>query len=160
MTEVGKDFLLERSSGPSSLLKEVYLELVARGMSRWLSNISEDRDATTSLGNFYQCSVILIVKMFFLVFGQSLQFQYVPITSGPVTGHHWKEPGSLLIVPSFQLFIHIDKVLLEPPLLQAELFQLAQPFFVGEMLQSLHDPCGPSLHSLQCVHVSFQLESP
>lgn len=43
-------------------------------------------------------------------------FQGVPTASDPVTGHHWKEPGSL-IVPSLQEFIYIGKVLLEPTLL-------------------------------------------
>lgn len=36
---------------------------------------------------------------------------FVPITSGPTTGHHWKEPGSLLLAPSFKVIIHIQKML-------------------------------------------------
>lgn len=36
-------------------------------------------------------------------------FQFVPMASGSVSGHHWKEPGSVLFAPSFQVFIHIDK---------------------------------------------------
>lgn len=30
----------------------------------------------------------------------------------PVTGHHWKHPGSIFFVHSLQVFIHIDKIFL------------------------------------------------
>ena len=36
-------------------------------------------------------------------------FQCVPGASGPVTGHHWKEPGSILFAPFLQVFISIEK---------------------------------------------------
>ena len=35
--------------------------------------------------------------------------QLVPIVPGPVTGHHWKEPGSVLFASSLQVFKNIDK---------------------------------------------------
>ena len=85
-------------------------------------------------------------------------FQFVPIASGPVAGHHWKEPGSISFAPSLQVFIDIEKIPLS--LLQAEQFQLSQPFFIGEVLQHLHHLCGPLLDSLQSVHVSVVLRSP
>ena len=46
--------------------------------------------------------------------------QFVPISSAPVPGHHRKEPDSILSAPSFQIFIYIEKITPEPPLLQAE----------------------------------------
>lgn len=35
--------------------------------------------------------------------------QFVPIAFGPVTGHHWVEPGSFFSFPPIRLFIEIDK---------------------------------------------------
>lgn len=35
--------------------------------------------------------------------------QFVPIASGPVTGHHRKEPCSLFLTPALQIFIYIGK---------------------------------------------------
>lgn len=43
-------------------------------------------------------------------------FQFVLMASCPVTGVHWKEPGSILYASFFQLFIHIDKISLKPSL--------------------------------------------
>lgn len=37
-------------------------------------------------------------------------FHIVLVTSGPVTGHHWKEPNSIFLVPSPQVFIDIDEI--------------------------------------------------
>lgn len=31
--------------------------------------------------------------------------------SGPVPGHHWKEPDSILFMPSLQVFVYNDKIL-------------------------------------------------
>lgn len=45
----------------------------------------------------------------------------------------------------------------ETPLLQAELFQLPKPLFIGDILQSLEDLAGPLLGSSQYVHVSLIL---
>lgn len=115
-------FLLERSSGPSSLLKEVYLELVARVMSSWLSNISQGRDATTSLDNFYQYSVILTVKMCFLVYGSSTHWKWkppVPMCAHCLWSCHWAplKICSTFFTPSFQVLVHIDEILSEPSFL-------------------------------------------
>ena len=81
-------------------------------------------------------------------------FQFVPIASALITGHHRKEPGSILFTPSIQLFIYIDKVPPKPSLLQVEQWQLFQPFLIGGMLQSFDYTCGLSLNSLRRVHVS------
>ena len=72
--------------------------------------------------------------------------QFVPVAPCPVTGHHWKESGPVLLTPTLQIFICIDKVPSQPSLLQAEQAQLPQPFLTGDMLQSthhLHRPCQP-----------------
>lgn len=36
-------------------------------------------------------------------------FQFAPVTSFFVTGHHWKESLSILYAPSLQMFMHIDE---------------------------------------------------
>jgi len=87
-------------------------------------------------------------------------FHFVPTTSCPVTGHHWKAPGSVVLAPSLQVFIYIDKIPPEPSLLQAEESQLSHLLLIGDILQSLNHLYGPSLDSLQYVHVSLVLGSP
>ena len=75
--------------------------------------------------------------------------QFVPIAPCPVTGHHWKEFGPILLTPTLQIFLGIYKVPSQPSLLQAEQVQLPQPLLVGEKFQSPHHPCSPPLDSLQ-----------
>ena len=36
-------------------------------------------------------------------------FHLVPIVPGPVTGHHWNEPGSVFFASSLQVLIYINK---------------------------------------------------
>ena len=69
-----------------------------------------------------------------------------------LTGHHWKEYGSLVFTHFHQIFLHAP----EPSFPQAEHSQLCQPF-VGEVLQSLPHLHGPLLDSLQYVRVSLVL---
>lgn len=79
-----------------------------------------DEDSTNSLGNLFPCPVILTVKKWFLMLrGNCLVFHSAPVAPCPVTEHQWKEPGSIIFAPSFQLFIHINEIHSEPPLLQA-----------------------------------------
>ena len=87
-------------------------------------------------------------------------FQFVLSASGPATGYHWKEPGSVLMAPSLQVLLCSEKTHPELSLLQAEQSQLSQPLLIGEMLQSVHHHSGPALHFLQYVHVSSVLGSP
>lgn len=47
---------------------------------------------------------------------------------------------------------------MEPPVLQAEQSQLLQPFPTGEVLQALQHLGGPTLDSLQYVHISSVIE--
>lgn len=53
----------------------------------------------------------------------------------PVSGNHWKEPGSASSASSLHLFIHIGQVPLS--LLSDAQTQLSQPFLLGHRLQSL-----------------------
>lgn len=109
MVKVGKD--LCRSSGSTPLLKQDHLQQVAQTMSIWFLKSSKDGDPTASPGNL--CQTVLhhhTMKKCFLMFRQSLVFQFVPIASHSVTGHHWKEHDSVLFAPSLQLSIHIDKI--------------------------------------------------
>ena len=86
-----------------------------------------------------------------------LMFQCLAITSGPVTGHHLKEPGSTLFARSLQVFIHIDKIILFFRLHSSH----SQPFLIGQMFHSLHHLCGSLLDSLRYIlHVSLVLKSP
>lgn len=48
----------------------------------------------------------------------------------------------------------------EPYLLQAELPQLSEPVFIGEIFQSTDNLCGLSLDPLQQVHVLLMLGAP
>ena len=41
-----------------------------------------------------------------------LVFQFVPIASHPVTGHHWGESASIVLTPSHQAFTRFGKILL------------------------------------------------
>ena len=88
------------------------------------------------------------------------KLQFVPIAPCPVTGHHWKELGPILLTPTFQIFVSIYKVPSQPSPLQAEQAQLPHPPPVGEMLQSPHHPCSPPLDSLQQLFILPELGSP
>lgn len=66
---------------------------------------------------------------------EPLECQFMPIASCPVIWHHRKESVSILIAPSFQVFIHTDTISPRPHLLQAENPQL-----------------GGMLHGLMCLH--------
>ena len=110
MAELGRD--LCRSSCPATSRR------LHRTISRWLLSISKDGDSTTSLGNLCQCrspSQWKSVSSF--VQREPPIFQFVPVVSGPVTGHQWKEPVSVFFTPSLQVFEHIDETFPEPSLL-------------------------------------------
>ena len=116
MFEVGRD--LWRSSGPTSLLRQGHLELAAHGYvqntfeyfwERLLHSISKNEYLKTSQSNLCQCSVTLTVQKHFLMLRATV-FQFVAIASGPVTGHHWKDPGYVVFAPSLQVFIYINKI--------------------------------------------------
>lgn len=75
-------------------------------MPRQFLIISKDGGTTTPLGNLYQCLVTLRVKKCFLMLWQSLLcFIFVPIATGNVTGHHWKELALSSLHPLFR-YVH------------------------------------------------------
>jgi len=75
--------------------------------------------------------------------------QFVPVAPCPVTGHHCKESGPVLLTHTLQIFISISRVPSQPSLLQAKQAQLPQPLLVGEMFQSPQHPRSPPLDPLQ-----------
>lgn len=75
-----------------------------------------------------------------------LVVQCVPVTSCPVTGHHWNKPGSVLLVPFSQVLMLI-LTSLPPQFLQAKQAQLSA-FPYGR------DAPFPSLNPLQYLHIS------
>ena len=130
-------------------------------MSRQLLNVSQDGVSTISLGTLCHCSVMLTVKKGLPdIQTEPPAIQFVPTVSCPVTGHYWKDPGSILFLPFFQIFIYIDKIPVEPSFLQAKQSQLFQLFLIREMLESLNYLCGPLLDSLYRMNVSLVLGSP
>jgi len=86
--------------------------------------------------------------------------KFVPTATCPGTGHHWAEPGSELFVPCLQVSMDTDENSPKPLLLQDEQTQLCQLLLTAELLQSFHYLDGPSLDSLQYVHVSLLLGGP
>lgn len=75
-------------------------------LPRHLLSISKEKDSTASLGSLCHCLLTLTHKKKVpdLQRGSSV-FQFMAIASSPVTGHHWKEPGSLFLVSSLQIFL-------------------------------------------------------
>jgi len=86
-------------------------------------------------------------------------FYFVPIASCSVTEHSWKEPGSIFFVLCLQVFIDTDQILPEPPLFQAEQFQLFQLFLLWEMLHFLNHLSDLLLNLAQYGHITLVLES-
>lgn len=76
-------------------------------------------------------------------------FQFMPIASSPVTGHQWKEPGSLFLVSSLQIFLTLIRLPSEHCLFQAEESQLSKPFLIKEILWCLICPSEHLLDSLR-----------
>lgn len=78
-------------------------------MSTYVLRISKDGDCGTFLGNLCHCLVTLTVnKNYVLV--EFLAFQFVHITSSPITSHHWEESGSIFFTILLQLSIFVDKM--------------------------------------------------
>jgi len=76
---------LWRSSSSTALLKQVPYSIWNRKASRWVLNISRERDSTASLGSLFQCPVTLTVKKFFLcLYGTSC----VPVFACCPLFHH------------------------------------------------------------------------
>lgn len=84
INEVGREFW--SSSGTQAGSPRSGCSL-SRSVSRWLLIISKDGASKLSLGNLCECLISLTV-MFPDVQMEFSVFQFVPIPSGPVTGHH------------------------------------------------------------------------
>ena len=95
MVEVGRD--LYRSSGPTPLLKQGHLDLVAQDH---VQMAFEDL-RWWRLHNLYQGSVTLTMKVFPDVQREPLMSQFVPLAWLIASGHHWKESGVIFFAPSF-----------------------------------------------------------
>lgn len=95
---------------------------------------------------------------FLLVFSIYL-FQFLPVHSLPFTGYYWEESGSIFLIPSYKVFIHMDGI--PPDLLFSRLNHFScQSFLIQETLQSLTHFWGPSLGLLPYVHVFHICGSP
>lgn len=71
---------LERPLSLKPLLRQVPYSSSHRKASRWVLNISRDRNSTIFLSSLFQCSVTLTGKKFFLVFAlELLVFQFLPL---------------------------------------------------------------------------------
>lgn len=68
----------------------------------------DSRDFTASLNNL--CQLLVTITMFPGIQLECPLFQFMLIATGPVTGHHLKEPGSTFVSHSLQVFMGIDKV--------------------------------------------------
>lgn len=126
---------------------------------RWLWSASKNGNSTTSPGNLWQCSVTLAMDKYFLMFRGTC----VSVCAFCLWTCHWaplRSPGSIFSAHLLQVFIYIGETTLGPSLLQAEQPQLSQLLLISHMFQSLNHLRGPSLDSLQYVHISLVLGSP
>lgn len=115
--------------------------------------IQGGRLSATSLGSLCQHLVTLTgEKVFPELQREAPALQFVSMASGPAT-------GKSRLCPFHQIFMYIDEIPLN--FLCSRLDSPSSPSpFSWKMLQSLLHPCGPSLDSLQYVHVSPVLGSP
>ncbi|KAK4811770.1 LOW QUALITY PROTEIN: hypothetical protein QYF61_005338 [Mycteria americana] len=67
---------------------------------------------------------------------------------------------SIFLISLLYILKGCNEVSSEPSHLQAEQAQLSQPFFTGELFQSLDHFCGPPLCLLEQVHVFLVLRAP
>lgn len=101
MVEVGSD--LWKSPGPISLLKQDHLEPVAQA----LEYIQGQRFYNLPAQPVSVLHHTHSKKMFPKFQMEHHVFQFGPIASHSVTGHCWKESGSVFSVLFTQVFIHI-----------------------------------------------------
>ena len=80
------------------------------------------------------------------------------IACHPMVVKQWEESVSILLIPTFQIPVHIDRISPEPSLFQNDQGQLPQPFLVRKVFKALHHFSSPLLDSFQYVHVSWSEE--
>lgn len=130
MAEVGR--VLWRSSGPtpfSSRAAQGHVQMAFQYLWGWRLHDSSGQPVPVLSHPHSE-------KAFPYAEKETPVFQFVPIASGPVTGHCWKNLDSIFSILSLQVFVHIDKIAPEPFFIQAE--QLFQSFLTGDVLQSLN----------------------
>jgi len=134
LVEYGRD--IWKSSGPNPFLKQGHLEPAAQDHVLAFEYLQGWR-----LHNHPGQPVLVLrhrhsEKGFPDVQREPLVFWFLAIATGPVTGHHWEEPGSVLFAPSLQVFIQTDEIL--PSLLFSRLNSASSP-----SLSSHRDAPGP-----------------
>lgn len=146
MVEAGR--YLWRSSGPTTLLKQGHLQLTVQDHVQ----ITFECLQRGRLQNFpgQPLPVLSYPQSEKLFLDIQNTFCVSTCASGPVTGHHGEEPGSMLSVPTLQVFIYFDNFAHEPSLLQAEQLHLSQLCLNGAMLQSHKHLHGPQLVKPVC----------
>jgi len=109
-------------------------------------NPSRDGDSTTALGSLVQRLTTLSVKTFFPISNLNPpchSLRPLPLVLSLVTWE--KRPAPPLTTPSCQAVVESEKVSPQPLLLQTKQPQLPQPLPLRPVLQTLYQPCCPSL---------------
>lgn len=127
-------------------------------MSNWVLSSSKDRDSTTSLGNLSLFLTTLTIQNVFLCsdwFSHiyiyiCILFQFKPIASYPVTGHHQEESGSNFFTP---LISYLYAWLWSLWALSTLNSPSSKPFFVWKVIHSLDYIFSPALDLLHKVHI-------
>jgi len=86
--------------------------------------------------------------------------QLEAIASCPVASYLGEETNTRLTTTSFQVVVESDKVSPQSPLLQTKQPQLPQPLLLRLVLQTRHQPCCPSLDTLQQLNVLLVVRDP
>ena len=100
------------------------------------------------LGQPVQCVTTLWVKNLFLI--SNLNFPCLSLKPFPLvlSLSCCKKSVCFLIISSLEILKDCSEVVLEPSLLQTKQAQIPQPFFIREILQPSHHPCGTPLELL------------
>lgn len=102
VTEVGRH-LWRSSGGGHTIQNKVSLSRVLSSVSSWVFNVSKG----ITLGIIHSISGRCLPvfdhphkKGFSYIYTEFSVFQFVPVASHPVIGHHWAEPGCLFFTSS------------------------------------------------------------
>lgn len=119
-----------------------------------LSNLPAQANSPREAGCL--CQWVVTAQQCFFLFRWNLPcFGLCPFASCPDIGHIWKESGSVLFVPYLSIFVYIDKIHPEPPIIvQAKQSQVSEFYLTEEMLNSFNHAIGPLLDSQLVLHIS------
>lgn len=146
--EITESQRLEETFGDHLVLKQVLYSRLHNKVSRQVLNIFRVEDSTAWGSLFHYCcpqskEALPRVHM------ELLMFLCVPIRPSSVDGHNSKEPVSINLTPTYQIFMGIDKPPSQSSLAQALVqSQVSQPFLIREILQAINHPCSPLLDFL------------